>query len=153
MAPERPLAVADTSVIFKWFVTTREADLEAAQALREDVAQGRIGLIEPDVLLYELLNLLRVASEGGRLSSRDAMEVGLEFAGLNLPLVATTPLIDEAYRLALERRISLFDALFLVTAQLLEAQLVSDDRNLVNACNQSGVRAILLRDYPAQERA
>ena len=61
--------VVDTNVVFKWFVRERERNLPQAGQLLEDFFQSQVGLLAPDVLDYELSNLLRRAVQQGRLAA------------------------------------------------------------------------------------
>jgi len=54
--------VPDSSVVLKWF-RRAEAGLEQAEALRQAHLEGQIVFIVPDLLLYEIANVLRFKSD------------------------------------------------------------------------------------------
>jgi predicted nucleic acid-binding protein len=51
--------VLDTSVVVKWFSKMREDELNNALKIREDYLNKKIFLLFPDLLFYELMNVLR----------------------------------------------------------------------------------------------
>lgn len=51
--------VADASVILKWFSQTGESELGKAIRLRDDYKDGTIELYAPELLVYEVANVLR----------------------------------------------------------------------------------------------
>ncbi len=54
-----PAYVIDTSVALKWFLEREEVDLLQARRLREAYLQGRCILRAPELLLFELANVLK----------------------------------------------------------------------------------------------
>jgi len=49
--------ILDASVILKWFI--EEKDTDKALKIRDDYVAGKIDIEIPDLLIYELANVLR----------------------------------------------------------------------------------------------
>lgn len=139
--------VPDTNVIFKWYIAERERNLAQARAVREDFVGGNIDLTAPNILSYELANIMRVAFEEGRLPYAEAIQTYTDFEALQIPLVDADAWVPEALVLALGHRISVFDALFLLVGARSNATVVTDDERLVRAGQAAGFRIIRLADY------
>src|SRR5437899_7668074 len=73
------LAVADASVVAKWFL--EEADSEPARRLRDDFLEGIVRLRAPSILPFEVLNALRFHPRFPRRSLPEAAR-GLYRAGI-----------------------------------------------------------------------
>ena len=91
--------------------------------------------------------MLARAVEQKRLVAADAMEAFAEYGALMVPIIDTGEWITEALAIAVNHRISLFDALFLLTGMRLGARVVSDDERLVRAGGALGCNLIRLREY------
>lgn len=139
--------VVDTNVVFKWHVTERESHLAPAQTLLEDFLRGFVDLLAPDILRYELSNLLRVAVQQGRLSEDRARRAYSGFEASGIVLASTSALVQEGLDLALRHRISIFDALFLLVGLRSNTPLVTDDERLATAGAAAGCAVIRLADY------
>lgn len=50
--------VVDTSIVVKWLNTERENDIELANRLLEDALNGKIELVAPELVKYEVANVL-----------------------------------------------------------------------------------------------
>jgi predicted nucleic acid-binding protein len=126
-----PMVVVDTSVVVKWFVP--EADSDIALALRLAHSTGKIPLATADLCLVELANALRF-----RKPTPTAAEIGQAVRSvLSLDVRTVTPspeLIESATRLAFERQLTVYDALFVALAADLGYELVTADNELVARC-------------------
>ncbi len=125
------MVVVDTSVVVKWFVP--EADSDIALTLRVAHAAGKIPLATADLCLLELANALRF-----RRPTPTAEEIGQavrSVLSLDVRAVAPSPeLIEGAVRLAFERKLTVYDALFVALAADLGYELVTADDELVERC-------------------
>lgn len=80
--------VLDTSVILKWFI--KEDDSEKAMSLKEAHCIGKLNIIVPDILLYEVGNALRYepefSSKGIKLCLKELYELNLDIILLDRDL-------------------------------------------------------------------
>ena len=118
--------VLDTSVVVKWFVRPPEEDLEAALEVRRRVVEGELNLIIPDLLFYELANVLRYQPQlaleevAKALDSLETMELDVRPFSYALG--------KEAVRVAKTTGITAYDAYFIVFAEAFECPVLTADR-------------------------
>ena len=118
--------VLDTSVVVKWFVRPPEEDLEAALEVRRRVLEAELDLIIPDLMFYELANVLRYQPQlrfeevAVALDTLETMELDVR------PF--SSYLGKEAVRLANTTGITAYDAYFIVFAEAFECPLLTADR-------------------------
>ena len=123
------MKVVDASVVLGW-VLGQDAR-EGSHRLLEGHLTGRQPLVAPELLNYEVANVL-VA--GARLSGDLAADAFAHYAGLE---IETYSLGVAEYRnalaLAAKRKITVYDASYAVLAQALGCPLVTADRRLARA--------------------
>ena len=140
-SPVRSLIV-DTSVAVKWF--SREDGTEAALKLRDDLIHGQIELSAPDLLLYELANVLRhhprFSAEDVSAAVTSVLDLGIRFVPPSANLLA------EAARLAFDRKITVTDAAFVTLAGLEGTILVTADKRLAGRADDKD-RILALSEY------
>jgi predicted nucleic acid-binding protein len=118
--------VLDTSVVVKWFVRPPEEDLEAALEVRRRVVEAKLNLIIPDLLFYELANVLRyqpqlaVEEVAKALDTLETMELDVRPFSYALG--------KEAVRVAKTTGITAYDAYFIVFAEAFECPVLTADR-------------------------
>lgn len=117
------MVVVDTSVALKWFFP--EEGSEAAKSLlRNEIAAA------PDMLLYELTNVLQWKQF---LSKEDARRLIADFMGCDVQMFAIpSHKFNRVVDLAQEFDITTYDASFIAMAELLETEMVTADRKLLN---------------------
>jgi predicted nucleic acid-binding protein len=118
--------VLDTSVVVKWFVLPPEDGLEAALEIRRRVVETELNLIVPDLIFYELANVLRYQPQLGVEEVASALD-SLETMDLDVRPFSY-PLGKEAVRLANATAITAYDAYFIVFAEAFECPIVTADR-------------------------
>jgi len=118
--------VLDTSVVVKWFVRPPEEDLEAALEVRRRVVEAELNLIIPDLMFYELVNVLlyqpqlRIQEAANALDSLEAMDLDVRPFSYSLG--------NEAVQLGKATGITAYDAYFIVFAEAFRCPLVTADR-------------------------
>ncbi|MGA7861749.1 MAG: type II toxin-antitoxin system VapC family toxin [Thermoplasmata archaeon] len=128
-----PEVVVDASAVCKWFVP--EVDSEAALGLRDAHADGRIRIIAPDLLSYEVANVLRhhPAMSADRL--RSAMR---HFFDLQVALVPpSSALLGLASGYAHREKLTIYDAVYAVLAESRSCRLVTADSRLLGTSNRA----------------
>ena len=101
--------VIDASVVVKWFI--EETDSKRARFLRDKFIDGKIELIVPPLLYFEVLNALKYSQLFDPSELNDAGE-SLENYGFNVMIIK-----DETRKLmikiAVDHEISIYDASYL----------------------------------------
>lgn len=122
--------VPDTSVVLKWYVSEQETGRERALALRQAYLEGQVALLVPELLCYEVANVLRYKP------GWDAAAVGQAVASLlalKIEIVtASETLLERAVDLACTHDITVYDAAFVALAQLRQADFLTADARLAH---------------------
>ena len=125
----QPLVI-DTSVALKWLKPQGEEHVKAATALLEQHQAGGVVLHAPSHLLLEVMNALwshRATAAQITRAVRLLRQLHIVFVEPDLGLLNT------AAELAVEHRITAYDALFAALAEDLGCELVTDDRKSANS--------------------
>lgn len=127
-----PVVVVDASVALKWTVT--EVNSEQANGLIDDLAGGSTVLAAPDHLVGEVANGLRKRVSQGVLTTEDAVAALEAIAGIGLEFVSGTDRWFRTLKAAMDWQVTSYDALYVLLALDLDAELVTaDDRLAANA--------------------
>jgi predicted nucleic acid-binding protein len=138
--------VADTSVIVKLFLA--EVHSDAAERL----IRGSHELHAPAHAPAEFANTLWKHARLGRLADDEVTDALHRYQRLGIGLHDLEHLIAEAMRLALRHDRTIYDALYVVLAQRLDAQFVTADRRLYNALAEELPETMLwVEDLPEEE--
>lgn len=124
--------VIDSSVALKWFLD-EEHSSSAAEYLAEFRA-GEIGFVSPDLVLLEIAHVLakRTRAKPPQLRAEEASEVFAMFLELNIPLVSTRDLVEEALGIGLSRQSGIYDAVFVALARRIGAKVLSADSKMAS---------------------
>jgi predicted nucleic acid-binding protein len=144
--------VVDASVALKW-VIWEELAPQARQLLRTIVATD-VQIIGPPHMSGEVANAIyqRQRSRDPRrhLQTVEAEEALAHYLTLDIELVTPTGLYQRAFEFARQQALpSLYDSLYVVTAQLLGLDLWTADRRLLGALGDSAPSVRFIGDYPA----
>lgn len=145
----RPVVV-DASVVLKWQLEDEEAVAQAL-ALRDDfLLRGRVSLIAPFLLTFELTNGMLTATRQGRLSQDQAGEaLGLLLA-VGVQLIAVDP--SRIFSLSMRWKLSAYDGAYLGLAEKLDSEVWTGDRAFYTMCRGKGSRVRWIGDYPGAAR-
>ena len=137
MTDHEAVLVVDASVAVKWELQDEDHALDAGQLLW-DQAQGRVTLVAPAHIHYEVSSAIAVATVGRqpRLSSDSARQAIQRFLSIGIQTVDDPELLPEAYPLVHGLRISFYDALYVALSRRLEVPLVNADRRLQRRVEQ-----------------
>lgn len=121
--------VVDTSVAFKWSRQEGEEEhIDQALAVLNDHLAGRLEIHAPDLLVYELGNILSLkesaASQKPVAVLKNTLLLGMTIHPIDLPLA------EAAFTIAREYRVTFYDASFLALSRLLGCPLVTADNKL-----------------------
>jgi predicted nucleic acid-binding protein len=125
----------DASVAAKWF--NNEHLTNVAIQVRDAHVQGRIWLVAPGQLLYEVGNSIW---KNKALTPNDAAIAVRSLLDLKLEIVHLTPQIaSEAMGQARKNSITFYDAAYIVLANHLDAPLISADSAMLSK-SKKGIR-------------
>ncbi|SRR6266545_3315582 len=121
------LAVADASVVTKWFL--EEAYSTPARRLRDDFLEGILRLRAPSLLPFEVMNALRFHGRFPRRSLPEAAR-GLDRAG-----IVTVPLfgeyLDRTIDASTRLDLTIYDASYFALAELEQCTLYTADEEIL----------------------
>lgn len=122
--------VVDASVVIKWFVN--EQGSNAATELRNNHIKGDAFLIVPDLLFIEVLNALRYKGA----TSKELSEVNEALWEMQFHVEKMNPfLLEKSIQVALQYKLTLYDALYVAIAQTFGLPLVTEDAALLKVPN------------------
>jgi len=131
--------VVDASVAVKWFIP--EEDSPKAVRLRDGHIEGRLTLMAPDLLVYEVANALTSHPD----LSLDEIKEDLEaLQMLDIDLIQPTgeyalSIAEDAMR----HRVSAYDSSYLALAEATSSTLVTADRKLRDELGKADLVLIL----------
>lgn len=126
-----PRYVLDASVATKWFLNDEENAAEADWLL-QSFRDGRIDLVAPDHIRYEVPNAIRNAIRTRRVSENEGIEAVDEFFSWGIRVVAADDIIVAGMSMALRFDCALYDGVYLALAETLNSDLVYADKRLRN---------------------
>lgn len=124
---ERVKYAVDASVILKWFTQDKESDLEKALQLREDFMERKIDLICPELLIYEIANVLRYKED---LEEKLILKAIMSIYAMEILISVNQKIMENAVKLARKYGITVYDSTYLSFAQHLGCYLITADKKL-----------------------
>jgi len=120
------LLVLDTSVILKWFLEENYSDI--AVKIRKEFYEEIHEIVEPDLLLYEFVNVLRY----NPIYTKEDVEMAIDsLIETNFNIVLpTVKMLKDALHLAKKYDITIYDAVFISLAKLINAIFITADEKL-----------------------
>ena len=134
--------VLDASVVTKWLLP--EVDSPAALAILDGALSGHLALMAPALLGLEFGHVLGNERRRGRCDLETADRLWSAFRGLPVTLVSARLLQDRAFRLSLDLRITIYEAIYLAVAEADGAPLITADSGLITATGGSDHRVVLM---------
>lgn len=133
--------VLDASVIAKWFKL--EGGRDKALKIRRNYIKGKCDIIVPDFLLIEISNLLRyskvftIEDTNQALASLRELEITV--------IVPTFEIIGGAVKLSFKYDITVYDAIYLATAESIGYRFITADERLYRKTRKLGFIELLER--------
>ena len=128
MAQGQPLAVADASVIAKWFLV--EAYRDDAVRLRDDFVSGKLSLSSPALMPFEVINVVKFSSKSTQVSRVKAVGKSLSFYGITLHHLKHEYL-DLSAEVSSRNDVTIYDASYIALAEHLQSVLYTADERLL----------------------
>jgi predicted nucleic acid-binding protein len=139
------LLVVDASVGIKLFI--EEPGSNQAHALFSHLAdQPPLRLAVPDLFYLECANILWKAVSRWGLPEYDASILLARLLELNLQVTPSLEVVAEAFTIAAAHGITVYDAVYVALAHVLDALLVTADDKFVRALAESEHRVVRLAD-------
>jgi predicted nucleic acid-binding protein len=141
----------DASVAVKWVITVEEFSGQALALLR-DCTIARRPILVPPHFSGEVANAIyqRVRStDPAKHLERDEAEVALtEFLNISVVVRAPVDLLPRAFAFAADHRLpGVYDSLYVTLAQVLDVELWTADRRLLDALGTAAPWVHFIRDY------
>lgn len=133
---ERPSAVVDASVVAKWFLVDEDGS-SGALRLKTDFTEGRLTLLAPSLLAYELASVLSVAVRRERMTEPDGLEALDCVLSMGIIMVNQDLVYSGAAQLALRNGQSAYDNAYLSLATACGCTLYTADERFVRALGAS----------------
>jgi len=121
--------VVDTSVVVKWFLV--EEFREQAVNLRDDYIEGKIDLVAPVILPFEVLNAVRYSQKGITKELLEGVGKSLLYYGIK-QLSLNEAILLETIKIAIDDDITIYDAVYIALAKNLQTNLYTADMQLIN---------------------
>lgn len=142
--------VIDASVVLKWYLVD-EALEEKALSLLEGHYHGRIALVAPELLGYELVNGLVIAARRGRIPEPVVSEALEGFWSLDIEMVSAWRISQRLVHWCRSYGLTAYDASYAALTEMKAAGLITADEKLYRAVRAEGGAAIRLQDLEMAE--
>lgn len=142
--------VADASAILKTYLRD-ETDVQSVDAMLDDLWRGRLKIVAPSLLRYEISNALWAAARQGRISIEEALAAQTDFLKINIDYMEPDNLFADALNIAFQHNRSVYDSAYVALAQKMGVWFFTGDRRLYNVLSP---RLSLMRwvgDYNYEE--
>jgi len=120
------MIVLDASVVIKWF----QEEPDASRALNFENAhiRGEENIVAPDLLFYEIANVLCYKNAVSTETAESALEV---LSRIGIQTFTFLPIeLKDVFRFARDYGVSVYDAIYVVLAQKLHCDFVTADKRL-----------------------
>jgi len=139
--------VIDSGVAVKWYVL--EQNSAEARRIFSEYRNGNLTLLAPDFIYAEFGNIMWKKQAFQNFDPLDAANIVDEFrVYVTLTLTSTKELLDDAYRLAVAHKRTVYDMLYLALSLRAGCQFVTADEKLVNAIGSAFPNVIWLANWP-----
>ncbi|MBI3973521.1 MAG: type II toxin-antitoxin system VapC family toxin [Chloroflexi bacterium] len=143
--------VLDASVGLK--LVLDEEHRERAQALFRQHLQARTPVLGPPLLFGEVTNALHQRARRTTLTQEEAREALETFLSFPIQQIQPEGIYERALAFAASNQIrSVYDCIYVVTAQRLGVELWTADQNLLNALGSAAPWVRWIGDYPLSQK-
>lgn len=139
----KEVVVLDASVLVKWFV--KEEHSEKALEIRKSYLDRKINIACPQILPFEVLNVLRFNPEFGEEQLKTASEALQKYQLRLYPILGE--MAHMCVRNALNFGITIYDAAYISLAEYLDSKLYSADEKLLDRLDKLGDRVAHVLDF------
>lgn len=133
------MVVVDASIAYKW-TDEEDPNKEVADQILKDHLSGKLKIIVPDFILYELGNAWATKSKLTlaqiKLSLKDLQDINLEFKQVSFDLIGKAITFSKKYN------VSVYDAIYAVLAKEKRCDLVTADTKFVHQVKLPSIKAL-----------
>ena len=133
--------VPDASLVLRWHARDAEG-WDSAEAFRRAFVAGTLDFTAPEHLKVEVIRVLQLGVRDRRYTAVDGIEYVEAFLAMPIEYVPNDMLFRDAFRLATDYQMALYDALYVALAEALAVPFVTADRRLANLGRQRGIATI-----------
>lgn len=137
--------VIDSNVAVKWFVF--ENDSATAIKILESYKRSEINFLAPDLIYAEFGNIVWKKQAFQGFAPADADFALREIKKITISLTPVPDLLDDAYRIAVRRRRTFYDSLYLALSLRRNCKFVTADEKFYNSVRTDFPKMILLADW------
>jgi predicted nucleic acid-binding protein len=140
----REIYTIDSSVIIKWFCNGDEDSIDIAKFIYKKAQSRNFYLLSPELLIYELLNILRYKTDISKMEVGRIIQRILE---TQIIVLLDSQIYLDAYEISREIEESIYDSIYIAVAKKFRAPLLTADQKLYKKAKSSGHNVILLKDF------
>jgi len=141
------LLIVDTSVVIKWFFQDNEKNTFNASIILNEYLNNKIRIVIPELSVYELANVLK--SKIQKYES-DQLDIIDRVYKMGILFYIKKEVLKSAVKMAIDINESVYDCIFLATAEYFMGRFITDDevlfRNYINY-KRKIIEIIRLKDY------
>jgi predicted nucleic acid-binding protein len=138
--------VLDSSVGFKWVVP--EVHSDKALHLRDDYRNGIVELIAPDIFLVEVAHALTRAERQKRITPSQGALALADMMSTQPHLFPYIPLLPRAYQISSQKKVGVYDCLYVALAEREGCDLVTADDRMVKSLQPHFPVIVPLASFP-----
>ena len=139
--------VIDSGVAVKWFVA--ESDSATARRILSQYRAGKLLFHAPDFIYAEFGNIMWKKQAFQGFDPADAESIVWQFkTQVAITLTSTKDLLEDAYKLAVAHKRTVYDMLYLALSLQEHCQFVTADEKFVNAVGSSFPNIVWLANWP-----
>lgn len=131
--------VVDASVVVKWYFP--EQFSEHALSILDRALADETSLVAPDLMLYEVANVLWKSVRGQRLALEEAELALQHLVRSPIRLIEASLVASRALQIGADTGRTTYDASYLAVAEVFDTATLTADERLVNAVAQTRYRA------------
>lgn len=138
------MVVVDSSVVAKWLLEENESNREIALNILKLFLAGEEKLVAPDIILYELGNIL---SYKATLDLKEIKKAWKIFLSYKLAILKPDEkLMEQAIELSKKYNVTVYDSYYAVLAKQKRCKFITADEKFVKAVKLSFVKLLSSQD-------
>jgi len=144
---KKTLLVLDTSVVVKWFFKDDENNTAKAEIILNQYLDDIIKIVIPELSAFELANVLK---DRVKKHQEDQLDIVDRLYKMGIIFYIDKEILKSAIKLAIDINESVYDCIFLATAEHFGGRFITDDSTLFTNYNNYKKKKIeisMLEDY------